>query len=150
MRPPTLSPTARRALTAALGTITFCLVFTGLSLRPRAVPWYDPIGRQWAVVLRWPTPAQPGMDWYGRLLVASATAVGVAGAVHLVTARVRSSIPADSFLPMALAINTLMAFWLCAFVYVWTLGHRELRPTPPMAFERTSPVPPRPAGGAGL
>lgn len=135
----TLTPTARRAITAAFGSIVFCLTFTGLSLNPRPVPWYDPLARQWAVLTHWSTPAQPGMDWYGRLAVAAAAGAVVAALTHLATGRVRRAIAPGSFFPTALAINTLMAFWLCALVYGWTLGHRELRPTPPMRFEAAPP-----------
>ncbi len=131
----TLSPTSLRAVTGAAFVVAFALAFTSTSFRTVAVPWYEPLARRWVVASQAGTPASPAMDWYGRGLLALGVATLVAIATAFV-ARVVGREPREhEFGPTALAINVGVLFWLCAIAYAWTLAHRSLPPTPPMAFE---------------
>ncbi|MFN7952601.1 MAG: hypothetical protein U0610_12830 [bacterium] len=133
-----LSPASFRAVTGAAFVLAFALVFTSTSFRTVAVPWYEPLARRWVTASHAGTPASPAMDWYGRAALAGGAAVLVAAVTALV-ARVAGREPgAQAFGPVALAINVGALFWLCAIAYAWTLAHRSLAPTPPMAFEALS------------
>lgn len=133
--PRALSPTSLRAVTGAAFVVAFALAFTSTSFRTVAVLWYEPLARRWVVASHAGTPASPAMDWYGRGLLAMGAATLVAITAALV-ARVLGREPREhAFGPIALAINVGVLFWLCAIAYAWTLAHRSLPPTPPMAFE---------------
>lgn len=132
---PAMSATSRRAVIGAAFVLGFALMFTSTSFRAIAVPWYEPLARRWLVATRAGSAASPAMDWYGRLVVASAGAA-VTAAVVAVGVRLLGREPAaGSFGPMALAINTAVLFWACAAAYAWTLAHRPISPPPPMSFE---------------
>lgn len=130
-----MSPTSRRAVIGAAFVLGFAIVFTSTSFRTVSVPWYEPLARTWHLATKAGTAASPAMDWYGRLTVALAAAALVAAAVALGVRLLGREPARDSFGPVALAINTAVLFWSCAAAYAWTLAHRPISPTPPMAFE---------------
>lgn len=133
-----MSATSRRAVIGSAFVLGFALTFTTTSFRTLAVPWYEPLARQWRVATKAGSAASPAMDWYGRLAVAALAAASSAG-VAAAGVRVLGREPAPgSFGPVALAVNTAVLFWLCATAYAWTLSHRAISPTPPMSFETTS------------
>jgi hypothetical protein len=130
-----VTPLRRRAYLACALCIGTCLCFFLTELLPLPVPIYYPIARRWSLG----PGAVPGlaMDYYGRSLLAllggGVFVLATLLALWIAARREAPAGPADTAPHPVLLLCTAWAataFVLCASLYAYKLGGRDLVPDP--------------------
>ena len=123
--PATLDDRNAHALYAAAcaGLLAFSGTFVGTATADDiSLPWYEPLQHRWEFAIAKPTDVS--MDWYARVGLSLAVALGVALVVFFVARR--RTIPATVL--RAASIWSLAMTVLGLFLYAWTLGNRVILP----------------------
>ncbi len=122
---------------AGVALIVYFVVFSYTALRPVEVFWYRPLAGAWVFAASGGPQSDLAMDWFGRLLWAVSAGAVTGGLLYLVLRKVGREPEEGSFAPWALTLNVLVFLVLTSATFAWTLGRRDLPPTPSLPFEQT-------------